>query len=73
MVLLQRTGGTDVGFCGLDLMLENGYLTARLMRAWPGNALAIRTKAPIPAVTSGLISRGRTTVREARGRAQAVT
>lgn len=43
VVLLHRTGGTDVGFCGFDLMLEDGYLTARVMRHWPGNAVAIRT------------------------------
>ncbi|MFI5384733.1 MAG: DUF1553 domain-containing protein [Fimbriimonadales bacterium] len=48
VVLLHRTGGTDVGFCGFDLMLENGYLTARVMRHWPGNAVAVRAKAPIP-------------------------
>jgi Protein of unknown function (DUF1553)/Protein of unknown function (DUF1549)/Planctomycete cytochrome C len=47
MVLLHRSGGTDVGFCGYDLILENGYLTARVMRHWPGNAVAIRTKTPI--------------------------
>ena len=43
VVLLHRAGGTDVGFCGFDLMLENGYLTARVMRHWPGNAVAIKT------------------------------
>ncbi|MEQ1936419.1 MAG: DUF1549 domain-containing protein, partial [Fimbriimonadaceae bacterium] len=43
VVLLHRTGGTDVGFCGFDLMLEDGFLTARVMRHWPGNALAIRS------------------------------
>ena len=48
VVLLQRTGGTDVGFCGFDLMLDNGYLTARVMRAWPGNAVAIRTRVQVP-------------------------
>ncbi|MBS1707488.1 MAG: DUF1553 domain-containing protein [Armatimonadetes bacterium] len=48
VVLLHRTGGTDVGFCGFDLMLEDGYVTARVMRTWPGNALAIRSKARIP-------------------------
>jgi len=48
VVLLHRTGGTDVGFCGLDLLLENGYLTARVMRHWPGNAVAIRTKLQVP-------------------------
>ncbi|MBC8065878.1 MAG: DUF1553 domain-containing protein, partial [Chlorobia bacterium] len=48
VVLLHRTGGTDVGFCGFDLMLEDGYLTARVMRHWPGNAVAIRTTERIP-------------------------
>ena len=47
MVLLHRSGGTDVGFCGFDLILEDGHLTARVMRHWPGNAVAIRTKTPI--------------------------
>lgn len=48
VVLLHRTGGTDVGFCGLDLMLENGYLTARVMRHWPGNAVAVKSKIQVP-------------------------
>lgn len=48
VVLLHRTGGTDVGFCGFDLMLEDGYLTARVMRHWPGNAVGIRTKSQVP-------------------------
>ena len=48
VVLLHRTGGTDVGFCGFDLTLEDGYLTARVMRHWPGNAVAKRTVARIP-------------------------
>lgn len=50
-VLLHRTGGTDVGFCGFDLTLEDGFLTARVMRHWPGNAVAIRTTKPISANT----------------------
>jgi len=48
IVLLHRTGGTDVGFCGFDLTLENGYLTARVMRHWPGNAVAVRTRSQVP-------------------------
>ncbi len=48
VVVLHRTGGTDVGFCGLDLMLEDGFLTARVMRHWPGNALGIRTITQVP-------------------------
>lgn len=47
VVLLHRTGGTDVGFCGLDLTLEDGYLTARVMRAWPGNAVAVKSKVQV--------------------------
>ncbi|MDR3691040.1 MAG: DUF1553 domain-containing protein [Fimbriimonas sp.] len=48
VVLLQRTGGTDVGFCGFDLLLDDGYLTARVMRAWPGNSVAVRSKKRVP-------------------------
>lgn len=48
VVLLHRTGGTDVGFCGFDLMLEDGRLTARVMRHWPGNAVAVRTVTALP-------------------------
>ena len=48
VILLHRTGGTDVGFCGFDLMLEDGYLTARVMRHWPGNAIAVRTADRVP-------------------------
>ena len=47
VVLLHRTGGTDVGFCGFDLTLDGGYLTARVMRHWPGNAVAIRANESI--------------------------
>jgi hypothetical protein len=46
-VVLHRTGGTDVGFCGFDMVLERGRLTARVMRHWPGNAVAIRTLDPV--------------------------
>lgn len=45
--LLHRTGGTDVGFCGFDLSLEKGLLTAKVMRHWPGNAIAIQSKTRI--------------------------
>jgi hypothetical protein len=47
IVLMHRTGGTDVGFCGFDMMLEDGFLTARVMRHWPGNAVGVRTKSRI--------------------------
>ncbi|MBI5706889.1 MAG: DUF1553 domain-containing protein [Armatimonadetes bacterium] len=48
VVVLHRTGGTDVGFCGFDLMLEDGFLTARVMRHWPGNAVAVRSEVRVP-------------------------
>ncbi len=48
VVLLHRTGGTDVGFCGFDLMLIDGRVRARVMRTWPGNALAVETKDRLP-------------------------
>lgn len=48
VVVLHRTGGTDVGFCGLDLLLADGFLTARVMRHWPGDAVAVKTTTRIP-------------------------
>ena len=47
VVIVQRSYGTDVGFNGFDLMLEDGLLSARLYRVWPGNAIGVRTKTPI--------------------------
>lgn len=49
VVLVQRTAGTDVGYNGFDMMLENGFLTARFYRIWPGNAIAVRALEPIAA------------------------
>jgi len=37
VVVVQRTFGTDVGYNGFDLMLQEGILTARLYRVWPGS------------------------------------
>lgn len=47
VVVLQRTFGTDVGYNGFDVMLENGILSARMYRVWPGNAIGIRARSPI--------------------------
>ncbi len=44
VVVYQACSGTDSGFFGYDLMLENGTLTARMFRHWPGNAIAVRAK-----------------------------
>jgi hypothetical protein len=47
-VVFQACDGTDSGFHGYDLILENGVLTARLFRHWPGNAIAVRAKRVLP-------------------------
>jgi hypothetical protein len=47
VVVLQRTFGTDVGYNGFDVMLQDGILEARLYRIWPGNAIGIRSLTPI--------------------------
>ena len=49
VVVAQKTHGTDVGYNGFDLMLEDGHLEARLYRIWPGNGIGIRTTTPITA------------------------
>ncbi|MDE2127994.1 MAG: DUF1553 domain-containing protein [Armatimonadetes bacterium] len=50
-VVFQACDGTDVGFHGYDLMVLNGILMARIYRYWPGNAIAVQTRVPIPANT----------------------
>ncbi|MCS6777711.1 MAG: DUF1553 domain-containing protein [Chloroherpetonaceae bacterium] len=50
-VVFQACGGTDAGPHGYDLLVEQGVLTARLFRHWPGNAIAVRTRQAIPANT----------------------
>ena len=47
VVVLQKCFGTDVGYNGFDLMLEDGHLSARLYRVWPGNGIGVRTQSPI--------------------------
>jgi hypothetical protein len=47
-VLAQHSRGTDAGYNGWDLMLENGFVETRLYRVWPGNAIGVRTVEPIP-------------------------
>jgi hypothetical protein len=46
-VIAQRCFGTDVGFNGFDLLLENGKLVFRIYRVWPGNGIGVRTLEPI--------------------------
>jgi hypothetical protein len=47
VVVAQRSFGTDVGPNGFDLILENGVLSARLYRVWPGNAIGVQATEPI--------------------------
>jgi hypothetical protein len=46
-VIAHRTQGTDVGPNGFDLMLEDGVLSARFYRVWPGNAIGVVAAEPI--------------------------
>ena len=50
-VIAHHTRGTDCGYNGWDLAIEDGHLETRLARVWPGNAIAVRTTAPIPVDT----------------------
>lgn len=47
-VVVHRTGGTDVGYFGFDLCLVDGYLRARQVRFWPGNAAAVVSEERVP-------------------------
>ena len=48
VVLLHRSFGTDVGYNGLELLLADGHLEARIVRDWPGNAIGVRSLSRIP-------------------------
>ena len=47
-VLFHRCAGTDTGFHGTELSLEEGRLQFVIKRFWPGNALAVRARLPLP-------------------------
>jgi hypothetical protein len=47
-VIFHRSEGTDTGFHGTELSLENGRLFFVVKRFWPGNALAARSQQPVP-------------------------
>ncbi len=47
-VIAHHTRGTDAGYNGWDLTIEDGYLESRLYRVWPGNGMGVRTVEPIP-------------------------
>jgi hypothetical protein len=48
-VIAHHTRGTDAGYNGWDLTIENGFVESRMYRVWPGNAIGVRTTEPIPA------------------------
>jgi hypothetical protein len=47
-LIAHHTRGTDCGYNGWDLTIEDGHLESRMARVWPGNAIGVRTVAPIP-------------------------
>jgi hypothetical protein len=47
-VIFHRSEGTDVGFHGTELLLEDGKLFFAIKRFWPGNALAVRSREIVP-------------------------
>jgi hypothetical protein len=48
-IVFHRQAGTDTGFHGLELSFDDGRLFFALIRFWPGNAIAVRTRAPLAA------------------------
>jgi hypothetical protein len=48
-VIFHRTEGTDVGFHGTELSLDDGRLFFVIKRFWPGNAIAVRSTSTLPA------------------------
>ena len=48
-VLFHRLEGTDAGFHGTELSVEDGRLFFLIKRFWPGNAIAIRATESLPA------------------------
>ena len=47
-LIAHHTRGTDCGYNGWDLTIEDGHLESRMARVWPGNAMSVRTVEPIP-------------------------
>jgi hypothetical protein len=48
LVLHQSVAAEDAAFRGLELLLDNGYPAFSLIHFWPGNAIRVRAKQPIP-------------------------
>jgi hypothetical protein len=47
-VIFHREEGTDTGFHGTELSLDEGHLRFVIKRFWPGNAIAVRTVETLP-------------------------
>ena len=47
-LVFHNSKGTDVGFHGFDLLLENGHLRWTAAREWPGHAISVRTREKTP-------------------------
>ncbi|HVV00175.1 MAG TPA: DUF1553 domain-containing protein [Verrucomicrobiae bacterium] len=47
-VVFHRCQGTDTGFHGTELDLKNGRLFFVIKRFWPGNAIAVQAREPLP-------------------------
>ncbi|HEX3988163.1 MAG TPA: DUF1553 domain-containing protein [Verrucomicrobiae bacterium] len=47
-IIFHQSAGTDVGFHGTELSLEDGKLFFAIKRFWPGNALAVRSRVVVP-------------------------
>ncbi len=48
VVFHRSRAWTDAGSRGYQLLIEDGKLSASLIHFWPGNAIRIKTKKPIP-------------------------
>jgi hypothetical protein len=48
-IVFHRQAGTDTGFHGMELSFDEGRLLFAVVRFWPGNAIAVRTKAALSA------------------------
>jgi hypothetical protein len=48
-MVFHSSAGTDTGFHGLECTFDEGRLFLGLIRFWPGNAIAIRTRQALPA------------------------
>ncbi len=48
VVFHRSRAWTDAGSRGYELLIEDGRLSTALIHFWPGNAIAIRTRQPLP-------------------------